>query len=157
MHSQSILRRISSTMGSASAITRFSARHWSFLPMSSILGVNTSTLTVVLPSGVGWKERTWAWQWYINTSIFLTLSFLTYTERQIKVCTWLREISSCSCLTALPGPAWVLLSKTYKPLFTPLYVHYKQSSNSRCSVTSEFLRMLTPFRDRAVANLVWGT
>ena len=34
------------------------------------------------------------------------------TERQIKVCMWLREISSCSCLTFLPGPAWVLLSKT---------------------------------------------
>ena len=25
--------------------------------------------------------------------------------------TWLREIDSCSCLTLLPGPAWVLLSK----------------------------------------------
>ena len=44
-----------------------------------------------------------------------------YTERQIKVCTWLREISSCSCLTALSGPAWVLLSKTCTPLFAPLY------------------------------------
>ena len=44
------------------------------------------------------------------------------TEGEIKVCTWLREISSCSCLTILPGPAWVLLSKTYKPLFPPLYV-----------------------------------
>ena len=38
-------------------------------------------------------------------------------EGAIKVCTWLREISSCSCLTVLPGPAWVLLSKTCKPLF----------------------------------------
>ena len=43
------------------------------------------------------------------------------TEGEIKVCTWLREISSCSCLTVLPGPAWVLLSKTNKPLFPPLY------------------------------------
>ena len=43
------------------------------------------------------------------------------TERQIKVCTWWREISSWSCLTVLPGPAWVLLSKTCKPLFAPLY------------------------------------
>ena len=32
-----------------------------------------------------------------------------------------REMSCCSCLTVLPGPAWVLLSKTYKPLFAPLY------------------------------------
>ena len=43
------------------------------------------------------------------------------TEGEIKVCTWLREICSCSCLTVLPGPAWVLLSKTCKPLFAPLY------------------------------------
>ena len=43
------------------------------------------------------------------------------TEGEIKVCTWLREISSCSCLTVLPGPAWVLLSKTNQPLFSPLY------------------------------------
>ena len=46
---------------------------------------------------------------------------LTHTEGKIKVCTWLREISSCSCLTVLLGPAWVLLSKTNKPLFSPLY------------------------------------
>ena len=43
------------------------------------------------------------------------------TEHPENVCTWLREVSSCSCLTVLPGPAWVLLSKTYKPLFPPLY------------------------------------
>ena len=45
-----------------------------------------------------------------------------YTEGEIKVCTWLREISSCSCFTALPGPAWVLLTKANKPLFPPLYL-----------------------------------
>ena len=44
------------------------------------------------------------------------------TEGEIKVCTWLREIYSFSCFTALPGPAWVLLSKTNKPLFPPLYM-----------------------------------
>ena len=30
-------------------------------------------------------------------------------------CNWLGEIPSCSCLTATPGPAWVRLSKIYKP------------------------------------------
>ena len=35
---------------------------------------------------------------------------------------WLRVISSCSCLTDLTGPARVLLNKTYKPLFPPLYI-----------------------------------
>ena len=29
----------------------------------------------------------------------------------VESCTWLREISSCSCLPVLAGPAWVLLSK----------------------------------------------
>ena len=38
------------------------------------------------------------------------------------MCTWLREISFSYYLTVLPGPAWVLLGKTYKPLFTPLNV-----------------------------------
>ena len=42
------------------------------------------------------------------------------TEPRKSIGTWLREISSCSCLTFLPGPAWVLLSNTYKPLFAPL-------------------------------------
>ena len=37
-------------------------------------------------------------------------------------CTWLREFSSCSCLTALPGPAWVLLSKIYIPFPGSLYM-----------------------------------
>ena len=37
-------------------------------------------------------------------------------------CTWLREFSSCSCLTALPDPAWVLLSKICKPFAGSLYI-----------------------------------
>ena len=41
------------------------------------------------------------------------------TEGEIEVCTWLREISSCSCLTVLPGPAWVLLSKTKQTFISP--------------------------------------
>ena len=46
---------------------------------------------------------------------------LNITELRKSLGTWLREMSSCSCLTFLPGPAWVLLSKTNKPLFPPLY------------------------------------
>ena len=37
-----------------------------------------------------------------------------FTEPRKSLGTWLREISSCSCLTFLPGPAWVLLSKICK-------------------------------------------
>ena len=33
----------------------------------------------------------------------------------------LGEICSCCCLTVLLGPAWVLLSKIYIPLCSPLY------------------------------------
>ena len=36
------------------------------------------------------------------------------TEMRYNLCTWLGEISSCSCLTVLPGPAWVLLNKICK-------------------------------------------
>ena len=43
------------------------------------------------------------------------------TETNKKACTWLRELCSCSCLTALPGLAWVLLSKIYISLCSPLY------------------------------------
>ena len=44
-----------------------------------------------------------------------------HIEPEIRVCTQLREMSSCYCLTFLAGPAWVLRSKTDKPLFAPLY------------------------------------
>ena len=37
-------------------------------------------------------------------------------------CVWGREISSCSCLTFLPGPAWLLLNKMCIPLFWALYL-----------------------------------
>ena len=43
------------------------------------------------------------------------------TELPKNVCTWLREISSCSCLPVLPGPAWVLLSKVYILFLGTLY------------------------------------
>ena len=36
-------------------------------------------------------------------------------------CTWFGEISSSSSLPALPGPAWVLLSKICKPFAGSLY------------------------------------
>ena len=42
----------------------------------------------------------------------LTFRFVGCTEPEMKVCAWLREILSCSYLTVLSGPAWVLLSKT---------------------------------------------
>ena len=56
----------------------------------------------------------------LERHFFINVFFMNNTEGKLKVCTWLREISSCSCLTVLPGPAWVLLSKTYKPFFAPL-------------------------------------
>ena len=59
---------------------------------------------------------------------FLCQSFKYYTERQIKVCTWLRDISSCSCLNFMPGPAWLLLNKICTPLFRALYKNQHYSS-----------------------------
>ena len=52
-------------------------------------------------------------------SIFL---LLLPTEAPEKACTWLGEISSCSCITFLPCPAWVLLSKIYKQFLGSLYL-----------------------------------
>ena len=47
-----------------------------------------------------------------------------YTETDKKACTWLREFCSCSCLTALPGLAWVLHSKIYITfLFPSVYIY----------------------------------
>ena len=45
-----------------------------------------------------------------------------YTEMRFNLCTWLAEISSCSCLTVLPGPAWVLLNKICKDYISSLYI-----------------------------------
>ena len=44
------------------------------------------------------------------------------------VCTWLRDICSCSSLPVLPGPAWVLLSKIYKPYLGALYSRHLTAS-----------------------------
>ena len=48
-------------------------------------------------------------------------TFQPSTEPRKSLGTWLREISSFSCLTFLPGPAWVLLSKICKDFFSALY------------------------------------
>ena len=40
---------------------------------------------------------------------------------QRSACMWLREISSCSCLTFLTGPAWLLLNKICTPFSRSLY------------------------------------
>ena len=58
----------------------------------------------------------------------VTTSNISCTEDPEKACTWLRELSSCSCLNALPGPAWDLLSKIYKPFAGALYLYSTNSS-----------------------------
>ena len=47
-----------------------------------------------------------------------------YTEMRFNLCMWFVEFFSCSCLTVLPGPAWVLLSKTYKSYDSPQYWYF---------------------------------
>ena len=51
-----------------------------------------------------------------------TISDIYCTELPKMVCTWLREVCSCSSLSVLPGPTWVLLSKIYKPFLGALYI-----------------------------------
>ena len=48
------------------------------------------------------------------------------TETNKKAGTWLREFCPCSCLTALPGLATVLLSKIYVPFCSPLYISLQE-------------------------------
>ena len=54
------------------------------------------------------------------SSIFDSVHERATTETNKKACTWLREFCSCSCLTVLPGLAWVLFSKIYIPFCSPL-------------------------------------
>ena len=56
------------------------------------------------------------------------------------LCTWFGEISSCSCLTVLPGPAWLLLNKIFIPLFRTLYNRYSVYSRSLSLWTAFFYR-----------------
>ena len=62
--------------------------------------------------------------------------------------TWLGEISSCSCLTLLPGPAWVLLSKIYKPFPGSLYTVTKLKALPCCA----FMPYLTTCEEKKVCR-----
>ena len=44
------------------------------------------------------------------------------TEMRFILWTWFREFCSCCSLTALPGPAWVLLNWICKELISSLYI-----------------------------------
>ena len=67
------------------------------------------------------------------------------------VCTWFNEICSCSCLHVLPGPAWVLLSKIYKPFMGSLYiglwkakgVNMRRPQESLCLLIRSFVLFTT--------------
>ena len=50
----------------------------------------------------------------VGSSMRLSFADKVHTEMRFNLCTWLGEISSCSCLTVLPGPAWVLPNKICK-------------------------------------------
>ena len=43
------------------------------------------------------------------------------TEMGFILCTWFGEFCSCCCLTALPGPAWVLLNWICQEIISSLY------------------------------------
>ena len=54
------------------------------------------------------------------------------------LCTWFGEFCSCSSLTALPGPAWVLLNWSCKELISSLY----KSNDSHCKMVNEVSDMI---------------
>ena len=45
----------------------------------------------------------------VGVGPYLSVKPVPFTEPEINVCTWLGELHYCSCLTALCGPAWVLI------------------------------------------------
>ena len=55
--------------------------------------------------------------------IFRWLKWLICTEMRFILCTWFGEFCSCCSLTALPGPAWVLLNWICKDLISSLYLN----------------------------------
>ena len=55
---------------------------------------------------------------------------VVHTETNKKAWTRLREFCSCSCLTALPGLALVLLSKIYITFCSPLYLMLNMAHTS---------------------------
>ena len=75
------------------------------------------------------------------------------TEPRKSLGTWLRDISSCSCLTFLPGPAWVLLSKIWQDFFSALYTNWRWS----CFTVSLSLLSLGHFllQSCRISNTLW--
>ena len=69
-----------------------------------VICINKTTRTRCMPAILA------PGKWRVSADIRLAVKLVS----GIKACTWLREISSCSCLTVLPGPAWVLLNKICK-------------------------------------------
>ena len=52
-------------------------------------------------------------------------------------CTWLGEISYCSSLTVLPGPAWVLLNKICIAIYVTTFYFTLQFFVPRVDMISE--------------------
>ena len=48
-------------------------------------------------------------------------ALVLFPEMRFILCTWFGELCSCCSLTALPGPAWVLLNWICKELISSLY------------------------------------
>ena len=60
-----------------------------------------------------------------HSEMALSLSLSLYRVRNKGLYVVARNFS-CSCLTVLPGPAWVLLTNIYIPLFRALYSATRQ-------------------------------
>ena len=65
------------------------------------------------------------------------------TDPEMNVCTWLRGVFSCSCITVLPGIARVLLSKMYQ-LFISSLCRYRVNREV-CFQGSMLLRSLKTY------------
>ena len=87
-------------------VVRFEHFTWAFLSPFTCIGMARGT----------WDS---GWKW-ICLSSHATLKYCT--EMRFILCTWFGEFCSCCSLTALPGPAWVLLKWICKELISSLYI-----------------------------------
>ena len=69
-----------------------------------------------------------------------------YTELRKSPCTWFGEVCLCCSLTALPGPAWVLLKYVLRRLFLSSVLRCFPSLPHSLRLLLRFLRDLQRFK-----------
>ena len=73
------------------------------------------------------------------------VAYCCCSEPGIKVCRWLREISTCFCSTVLPGPTQVQNIQTFVSFSISVYRHSADMHFSPAKLEKNFRRLPPPF------------